>query len=79
MVMWELGGSAYAAVASTYLQKKLLIFKLDLATMSWSLLKNLAEDGEADKFGEVFKLKVIKFFKTSDNKNYEIVHLFVAR
>jgi len=75
MVMWELGNNAFVAVSSIYLQQKIVIFKLDLSTKTWSLEKVFTNEPNQKQLGEVVQLKVFKFFSSTE----EIVHLFVAR
>ena len=58
-------------MASIYRKKKLVVFKLDKSTNTWSQEAVFTGDDMAD----VIELKVFKFFTATQ----ENVHLFVAR
>jgi hypothetical protein len=76
-VMWELGDQAvFLAVASVYREVKVQLYRLNLATMTWSDWGQLHARAGLD-FSQVHKLAVVKFYE--EGGLTEKVHLFVAR
>ena len=75
--MWELGDQeVFLAVASVYREVKVQLYRLSLATMTWTDGGRLQARPGLD-FSQVHKLAVVKFYE--DGGLTEKVHLFVAR